>query len=189
MYIGELINNSSANSVILILFVFSDDLSAENSKSSADFSIQLIQLSECMFITGSVTSYPMVDLLGSFFLHLHLVQQLQQRLLLVFTVLLGKEQKHLLAQGHDISSCGQLRRGGNCSPWGWLHSPEHFLGSYLKRHIVIDVVENNNIEGSVPLQKMVDHTSWSDIAGELGLVCFSQFISEAEKLHLKTGQI
>ena len=40
--------NSSANSVILIVFAFSDNLSAENSKSSADFSIQLIQLLECM---------------------------------------------------------------------------------------------------------------------------------------------
>ena len=40
--------NSSANSVILILFAFSDNLSAENSKSSADFFIQLIQLLECM---------------------------------------------------------------------------------------------------------------------------------------------
>ena len=40
--------NSSANSVILILFAFSDNLSAENSKSSADFCIQRIQLLECM---------------------------------------------------------------------------------------------------------------------------------------------
>ena len=38
----------SANSVILILFAFSDNLSAEKSKSSADFYIQLIQLLECM---------------------------------------------------------------------------------------------------------------------------------------------
>ena len=42
--------NSSANSVILILFAFSDNLSAENSKSSADFCIQLIQLLECMIL-------------------------------------------------------------------------------------------------------------------------------------------
>ena len=40
--------NSSANSVIFILFAFSDNLSAESSKSSADYSIQLIQLLECM---------------------------------------------------------------------------------------------------------------------------------------------
>ena len=40
--------NSSANSVILILFAFSDNLSAENSKSSADFCIQRIQLLECI---------------------------------------------------------------------------------------------------------------------------------------------
>ena len=43
-----MIDNSSTNSVILILFAFSDNLSAENSKSSADFSIQLIPLLECM---------------------------------------------------------------------------------------------------------------------------------------------
>ena len=42
--------NSSANSIILIHFAFSDNLSAENSKSSVDFSIQLIQLLECMFV-------------------------------------------------------------------------------------------------------------------------------------------
>ena len=41
-------DKSSAKAVILILFEFSDNLSAENSKSSADFSIQLIQLLECM---------------------------------------------------------------------------------------------------------------------------------------------
>ena len=35
----------------LIVFAFSDNLSAENSKSSADFSVQLIQLLECMFST------------------------------------------------------------------------------------------------------------------------------------------
>ena len=40
--------NSSATSVILILFMFLDNLSAENSKSSADFCIQRIQLLECM---------------------------------------------------------------------------------------------------------------------------------------------
>ena len=40
--------NSSATSVILILFAFSDNLSTEKSKSSADFSIQLIQLLKCM---------------------------------------------------------------------------------------------------------------------------------------------
>ena len=40
--------NSSANSIILIHFAFSDNLSAENSKSSADFCIQCIQLLECM---------------------------------------------------------------------------------------------------------------------------------------------
>ena len=40
--------NSSATSIILILFAFSDNLSAENSKSSANFSIQLIQVLECM---------------------------------------------------------------------------------------------------------------------------------------------
>ena len=40
--------NSSANSIILILFAFSDNLSAENSKSSADFCIQLL---ECMQLT------------------------------------------------------------------------------------------------------------------------------------------
>ena len=44
--------NSSANSVILIVFAFSDNLSAENSKSSADFYIQRIQLLECMI--GSI---------------------------------------------------------------------------------------------------------------------------------------
>ena len=44
--------NSSANSVILILFAFSDNLSAENSKSSADFYIQRIQLLECMNKAG-----------------------------------------------------------------------------------------------------------------------------------------
>ena len=44
--------NSSANSVILILCAFSDNLSAENSKSSADYSIQLIQLLECMSMEG-----------------------------------------------------------------------------------------------------------------------------------------
>ena len=41
-------DKSSANSVILILFTFSDNLSAENSKLSADFCIQRIQLLECM---------------------------------------------------------------------------------------------------------------------------------------------
>ena len=44
--------NSSANSVILILFAFSDNLSAENSKSSADFCIQRIQLLECMHLAS-----------------------------------------------------------------------------------------------------------------------------------------
>ena len=40
----------SANSVILILFTFSDNLSAEKSKSPADFHIQLIQLLEFMVL-------------------------------------------------------------------------------------------------------------------------------------------
>ena len=47
-WIGEMTVKGSANSVILILFAFSDNLSAEKSKSSADFYIQLIQLLECM---------------------------------------------------------------------------------------------------------------------------------------------
>ena len=41
-------DTSSANSVILKLFASSDNLSAENSKSSADFSIQQFQFLECM---------------------------------------------------------------------------------------------------------------------------------------------
>ena len=44
--------NSSATSIILILFAFSDNISAENSKLPADFSIQLIQLLECMSRSG-----------------------------------------------------------------------------------------------------------------------------------------
>ena len=44
--------NSSANSVILTLFAFSDNLSAENSKSSAEFKPQQPQLLECMGGTG-----------------------------------------------------------------------------------------------------------------------------------------
>ena len=51
--------NSSATSVILILFTFSDNLSAESSKSSADFCIQLIHLLECM---GGGDFEPFLDL-------------------------------------------------------------------------------------------------------------------------------
>ena len=40
--------NSSASSVILILFAFSDNLSAENSKLSAESRLQRLQLLECM---------------------------------------------------------------------------------------------------------------------------------------------
>ena len=40
--------NSSANSVILILFAFSDNFPVENSKLSAGFKPQLPQLLECM---------------------------------------------------------------------------------------------------------------------------------------------
>ena len=42
--------NSSANSVILILFAFSDNLSAENSKSSADSCNPVNHLFGCMSI-------------------------------------------------------------------------------------------------------------------------------------------
>ena len=42
--------NSSANTIILIHFAFSDNLSAENSKLSADFYIKRIQLLECMIV-------------------------------------------------------------------------------------------------------------------------------------------
>ena len=45
---GEMTVNSSANSVILILVAFSDNFSAENSKSSAGFKPQLL---ECMHLT------------------------------------------------------------------------------------------------------------------------------------------
>ena len=45
--------NSSTIGVILIPFEFSDNLSAENSKSSADFYIQRIQLLECMVIKSA----------------------------------------------------------------------------------------------------------------------------------------
>ena len=59
--------NSSANSVILILFAFSENISAENSKLSAGFKPQLPQLLECMrsaffnsfFLTPSVTKIGM----------------------------------------------------------------------------------------------------------------------------------
>ena len=56
--------NSSANSVILILFAFSDNLSAENSKSSADFYIQRIQLLECMVTLWFSNKCPLKILLS-----------------------------------------------------------------------------------------------------------------------------
>ena len=46
--------NSSANSVILILFAFSDNLSAENSKLSADFCNRGNHLLGCMIIVIKV---------------------------------------------------------------------------------------------------------------------------------------
>ena len=51
--------NSSANSVILILFAFSDNLSAENSKLSADSAIQLL---ECMVTEGKETPQDQIKL-------------------------------------------------------------------------------------------------------------------------------
>ena len=46
---GEMTVNSSANSVVVIVFAFSDNLSAENSKLSADSGIHGIQRFGCMY--------------------------------------------------------------------------------------------------------------------------------------------
>ena len=47
---GEMTVNSSANSVVLIVFAFSDNLSAENSKLSADSGIHGIHFLGCMML-------------------------------------------------------------------------------------------------------------------------------------------
>ena len=61
---GEMTGNSSATSVILILFAFSDNLSAENSKLSAESGLPGLSLLESMDVARIISSQKIYGLYG-----------------------------------------------------------------------------------------------------------------------------